>query len=191
MEARVCRETSVSLLPHIKMMPLSTWCHTHYSCLTLGAQIIFCCRETCEFVYISARNRCLSQKHICFTRTFPHVNKKKTKNNPLQQHPSAVCSFTAQGFKTGIRKIGSALKPPEDDDARLSQSPSPHFLSTTWCWENRKLGIKTKPLSTSECIHLCLRTTPLCSSVAFFVRNKPIAVVRQPCIMYLQTHLLI
>lgn len=136
-------------------------------------------------LYISQKQMPKSETYLLYKDISTCQQKK-----PLQQHPSAVCSFTAQGFKTGIRRIGSALKPPEDD-ARLSQSPSPHFLSTTWCWENRKLGIKTEPLSTSECIHLCLRTTPLCSSAAFFVRNKPIAVVRRPCIMYLQTHLLI
>lgn len=124
-------------------------------------------------IYISQKQMPKSETYLLYKDISTcHQQQKKHTKKTRQQHPSAVCSFTAQGFKTGIRRIGSALKPPEDDDARLSQSPSPHFLSTTWCWENRKLGIKTKPLSTSECIHLCLRTTPLCSSVAFFVQNK-------------------
>lgn len=164
MEARVCRETSVFLLSHIKMMPHSTSCCTHYSCLTLGAQIISRCHKKVVNLYISARNRCLNQKHtVSALQGHFHMSTSHSK-----QHP--ICSFTAQGFKTGIRRIGSALNP--WGWCCLSLLPSPHFPFNKVMLRKQKIGNKMKPLSTSQCIHLALHKTPPRSSIAFFVQKQ-------------------
>lgn len=163
MEVWVCRETSVFFLSHIKVMLHSTSCYTHYSSLTLGTQIICCRHKSCEVVDISKKQMPKSETYLPRKASF--TCQQATQNNTTTT-PNAECSFTAQSFKTGICRIGSALKP--WGQCCLSHSPSPHFPFNKLML--RKTENWMKPLSTFR--YLGLLKTPPHSSVAFFVQKQ-------------------
>lgn len=161
MEACVCRETSVFLLSPIKMMlHSSSWC-THSSSLTLGTQIISCSHKSCEFVDISKEQMLKSETYLLYKDSFTRQQATQTNRATTL---SAQCSFTAQSFKTGICRIGSALNP--SGWCWLSHSPSPHFPFNKLMLRKQKIEWNHSVLR-----YFILLKTPPRSSVAFFVQK--------------------
>lgn len=160
METRVCRETSVFLLWHIKIMLRSTSCYTHYSCVTRGAQIISFCHKSCDFVYISKKQ--MPKSETSALQGHFHMSASHSK-----QHPVLYVLLQLRALREGYGGLGVLWTP--EDDVSFDSHPAHIFLFhqvRLWRW---KIGNKTKPLSTSQCIHLGLHKTPPHSSVAFFV----------------------
>lgn len=146
----------------------STSCYTHYSCVTQGAQINSCCHKSCDFVYISKKQ--MPKSETSALQGHFHMSTSHSK-----QHPMLYVLLQLRALREGYGGLGSLWTP--EDDVSFDSHPAHIFLFHKVRLRKRKIGNKTKPLSTSQCIHSGLHKTPPHSSVTKQTNNSHQAVM--------------